>query len=434
MNHHTEIKPFRNMNHPSSSGSVIPFKSLAVLSLSALPLLALAADAESGSDSMDMLMTGLKVLLLLTVILSLNILRMVFELRESDPLGNVNFNNLNANIMIGFIVIGMAAAVYFSFHYQPMYLPEASSEHGMEIDKMFNLTLAITAVVVIITHILLVMFVHKYRWSETRRALYYPDNNKLEMMWTIAPAIVLTVLVLDGTKNWNAIMSPAPEDSVQIELTGKQFAWNIRYAGPDNEFGKTNFRLISAENELGFDWEDANGKDDVMPGEIYMPVNKPVLLKIRARDVLHSVYLPHFRVKMDAVPGMPTQFWFTPTKTTAEMRSKLGNENFNYELACTEICGRGHFSMKRTVVVVTEEEYNEWLRKQKPYYKPVEAVAPSADAPADSTAVDSAANVAPAEAPVEAAPKETKSKAKKDKIAVAGKMKPATGALISSAQ
>jgi cytochrome c oxidase subunit 2 len=401
------------MNHKLKSGITMRFRTMATGVLLGLPLLASAAGSESGGDSMDLLMTGLKILLLITVVLSLNILRMVFDLRESDPLRNINFNELNARMMVGFIFIGLCLALYFSFHFQPLYLPEASSEHGMEIDKMFNLTLLITSIVVIITHLILLYFVYKYRWSDSRRALYYHDNNKVELMWTVAPAIVLTVLVLDGTKNWNAIMQPPPENAVEIELTGKQFAWNIRYAGSDNQFGKTNFRMISAENELGFDWADESGKDDVMPGEIYMPVNKPILLKIRARDVLHSVYLPHFRVKMDAVPGMPTQFWFTPNKTTKEMRVKLNNENFNYELACTEVCGRGHFSMKRNVVVVTEEEYQEWLRKQKPYYK-----APESDLPVqvaiDSTGTDSTA------IPTETA---EKSVSKKDKIAVAGKIK-----------
>jgi cytochrome c oxidase subunit 2 len=334
---------------------------------------AYAADgAEAQTDNLEWLVTGLKALLAVTVILALVIMRMVFKLRQSDQTEQADYNNLNAKIMVAFISLGMIAAVYFSFHFAHLYLPEASSEHGIKLDKMFNLTLIVTGIVVVITHILLFWFVWKYRWSDRRRAIYYPDNNKLEMMWTIAPAIVLTVLVLDGTKNWNAIMSAPPEDAIQIELTGKQFAWNIRYAGPDQEFGETHFKKISATNELGFDWTDDSGKDDVMPGEIYMPVNKPVLLRIRARDVLHSVYLPHFRVKMDAVPGMPTQFWFTPIKTTAQMREKLGNPEFSYELACTEICGRGHFSMKRTLVVVTEEEYDAWLKKQKPYYKPEE--------------------------------------------------------------
>lgn len=347
-----------------------------------------AADGlEPGNDSLEMLVTGLKILLAITVILAFVIMRMVFQLRQSGAEDHSGDNNLNAKIMVAFISLGMVAAVYFSFHFAHLYLPEASSEHGIEIDKMFNLTLVITGIVVVITHILLFWFVWKYRWSEKRRAIYYPDNNKLEMMWTIAPAIVLTILVLDGTKNWNAIMSKPPEDAIQIELTGKQFAWNIRYAGPDQKFGNTHFKKISATNELGFDWTDEASKDDVMPGEIYMPVNKPVLLKIRARDVLHSVFLPHFRVKMDAVPGMPTQFWFTPIKTTAEMREKLGNPEFSYELACTEICGRGHFSMKRTLVVVTEEEYEAWLKKQKPYYKPEEQEAPQiipVSAPADT--------------------------------------------------
>lgn len=378
-----------------------------------------AAPAALNQENLDFMMMALKGLLLLTVVLALNILRMVFNLRDSDPFARVDFNTLNARILAGFVLVGMILALYYSFGLRSLYLPESASAHGINLDKMFNLTLLITGIVVIITHLLLVWFTYNNRWKENRKAIYYPDNNKLEMMWTIAPAIVLTVLVLDGAKNWNSIMSTPPEDAIEIELTGKQFAWNIRYAGSDEKFGKTNFRKISATNELGFDWSDDSGKDDVMPGEIYMPVNRPVLLKIRARDVLHSVYLPHFRVKMDAVPGMPTQFWFTPIKTTKEMRTMLKNENFNYELACTEICGRGHFSMKRTVVVVTEAEYREWLRKQKPYFEPEApaAVIPvNATAPAqDSTSQDSAIPAKPG----------------KDKIAVAGKLKKSTVTLYS---
>jgi len=364
-----------------------------------------------GSDNIDLLMTGLKILLLITIVLSFNILRMTFKLRDTDPLRNINFNNLNAKLLVVFFSLGLVISIYASFHYKYLYLPESSSLHGIELDKMFNLTLAITGIAVLVTHVLLFWFIWKYRWSESRRALYYPDNNKVEMIWTIIPAIVLTLLVLDGTKNWNAIMQPPPEDAIEIELTGKQFAWNIRYAGPDQKFGNTYFKLISATNELGFNWEDEAGKDDVMPGEIYMPVNKPVLLKIRARDVLHSVYLPHFRVKMDAVPGMPTQFWFTPTKTTLEMRSKLNNPDFNYELACTEICGRGHFSMKKNVVVVTEEEYNAWLAKQTPYYKPEEGTKPVA---------------APVEIPLDSVVANTS-----DKVALAGKLKKTEKSFIS---
>src|SRR5690606_18298201 len=113
-------------------------------------------------------------------------------------------------------------------------------------------------------------------------------------------------------------------------------------------------------NEFGLDFTDRSSFDDFIPRELYLPKGRPVEIKIRARDVLHSFYLPHFRVKMDAVPGMPTRFGFTPTKTTEEMREETGNPDFNYELACAEVCGRGHFSMRMIVVVLEPEEYDKW--------------------------------------------------------------------------
>src|SRR5690606_27038141 len=136
-----------------------------------------------------------------------------------------------------------------------------------------------------------------------------------------------------------------------------QFAWAFRYAGEDNKLGAFNYQLMDPTNLMGIDFSDANAFDDFMPREITLPKGKPVEIKIRARDVLHSVYLPHFRQKMDAMPGMPTRMWFIPTKTTAEMRDELKNPDFNYELACAEVCGRGHFSMRLTVVVLEPEEY-----------------------------------------------------------------------------
>jgi len=164
-------------------------------------------------------------------------------------------------------------------------------------------------------------------------------------------------------------MSKAPEQSEVVEIMGYQFAWKARYPGPDNKLGKRNYQLTTAVNEFGMDFSDKASFDDFVPREIHLPVNKPVLFRIIARDVLHSVFAPHFRLKMDAVPGMPTQFWFVPTKTTKQMREELGDPDFNYEIACAEVCGRGHFSMKMIVVVEEEEEYRQWYASQEPWLK-----------------------------------------------------------------
>lgn len=277
-------------------------------------------------------------------------------------------NRVNAILFLAFLVLGTIGIVWSSIATATDYLPQPSSIHGRQIDDLFWVTMGIIGAVFFATHILLFYFPFKYQYKEGNRASFYPDNNKLEVVWTIIPAIVLTLLVLSGWKVWRDITSDAPEEAVSIEIVGEQFNWNIRYPGKvDNTLGAYNFQLIDATNQLGLDLKDEKTFDDFIAREIVVPKGKPVLLKIRAKDVLHSVFLPHFRLKMDAVPGMPTRFWFTPTKTTAEMREELGNPNFNYELACTEVCGRGHFSMRKLLVVMEEEEYKSWYAQQKPW-------------------------------------------------------------------
>ena len=150
---------------------------------------------------------------------------------------------------------------------------------------------------------------------------------------------------------------------------GKQFGWQVRYGGVDNEkLGNYSYKLISdAEgNEFGLDFSDENSFDDFTSNtEMHIPKGKPVLLKIRARDVLHSVFIPHMCVKMDAVPGMPTKFWFVADKSTADMRAEYGNPDFNYEIACTEVCGRSHFAMKLKLIVDEPADYEKWKKEQK---------------------------------------------------------------------
>jgi cytochrome c oxidase subunit 2 len=276
-------------------------------------------------------------------------------------------------ILLGlFLVVGFAAMTWSVFKYDEFFLPEAASEHGGMIDNMFMWTLVATGIVFIITHILLFWYAMKYRHKEGRKVKYYPDDNKLELIWTAVPAVVMFILVGMGLSKWYKITGPAPEGSMIIEATGKQFEWIIRYPGNDGELGGKDFRMINLSNNiLGQDWSDERNHDDFIAPEIHLIKGKPVIVKINAQDVLHNFYLPHFRTKLDAVPGMPTQLWFTPNLTTAEARDKYGNEEFNFELACAELCGKGHFSMKKIVIVETEEEYNAWLATQKSYYEQV---------------------------------------------------------------
>ncbi len=307
------------------------------------------------------------------VVVALAILFMIYKLITLINVANgsktdeeaTSSNNVNGILMLAFLIIGGIAATWSSIVYFDLMDVPIASEHGAITDSMFWLTMWITGAAFVITHILLFYFAFKYRYKKEAKAMYYPDNHKLEIIWTIVPAIVLTILILYGLKVWNNITDTAPEHAEVVEIMGSQFAWRVRYPGADNALGTYDYRKIDASNAFGMDLSDKNSHDDFVPREMRLPKGKPVLLKIRARDVLHSVYMPHFRVKMDAVPGMPTQFWFVPTKSTADMRVETGNPDFNYELACAEICGKGHFSMHMIVIVEEPADYEKWKKSQK---------------------------------------------------------------------
>jgi len=214
-------------------------------------------------------------------------------------------------------------------------------------------------------------FSYKYQESDDRKAFFYPHNNTLELIWTVIPAIALTVLVGFGIVYWFRITSDAPKEAMIVEVTGKQFGWEFRYPGADGILGKKYYKNVdpAAGNPAGQIWEDSTNKDDVfVEQEMHLVVGKPVKLVIGAKDVIHDVGLVHFRMKMDAVPGTPTTMWFTPKYTTKQMKEKTGNPDFVYELSCDQMCGKGHWSMRGVVVVETQEEYDAWLSSKKPQY------------------------------------------------------------------
>lgn len=277
-------------------------------------------------------------------------------------------NNANAYGMIIFWALGTIAGVWSFLVAQPDFLPVAASEHGLKTDTMFWVSMAVVTLAFFFTNTLLVFFAFKYRYNKNRKATFYPVNHKLELIWTVIPAIVMAILVFTGWRTWRDITSQAPSDAVVIEITGHQFGWYVRYAGvDDNQLGNYNYKLIDETNNIGIDFTDKHSFDDFTATELHFPKGKPVLLKIHAQDVLHSVYLPFHRVKMDAVPGMPTKFWFMPNISTDEMRAKLGKKDFNFKLNCTEVCGRGHFGMAITVFVDEPEDYAKWCAEQKPF-------------------------------------------------------------------
>ena len=312
------------------------------------------------------------------IILVLFILFMLFRIgtmvsiirKKKDEDESKGSDSLNGALFLIFLIVGFTLFFWYSYTYFDDYTQPVASEHGVLTDRLFWITMGVTGVVFIITNILLFYFSFAYQHKEGRKAKFYPDNTKLELMWTVVPAIVLSVLVFTGLQAWNDITSEASADAEVVEIMGYQFAWGVRYPGvKDNALGDYHYQLIDASNQFGMDLTDDNAYDDFMPREIHIPKGKEILFKIRARDVLHSVYAPHFRLKMDAVPGMPTHFKFTATKTTEEMRAELNNPDFNYEIACAEVCGRGHFSMKMIVVVEEQEAFEKWKAEQVPWLR-----------------------------------------------------------------
>jgi len=282
----------------------------------------------------------------------------------------INWNNVMGALCIVFLVVGGYGAYWSLTEQGSMTLPEAASLHGVKIDDMFLTTTIITLIVFVITQFLLFYFLFRYRGSDKRKAYFLPHNNTIEKVWTIIPAIVLTVLVVFGFFTWQEIENSTDakgESSINIDITGHQFAWELRYPGKDGKLGKKNYTLTDANNILGVDFKDPNSFDDLKADTLVIPVNKLVRLNVFAQDVIHSVYMPHFRLQINAVPGLPTFFRFTPTITTAEMRIKTENPQFEYLLYCNKICGSTHYNMQKVVRVVSDSEYNEWIAQQKPY-------------------------------------------------------------------
>jgi cytochrome c oxidase subunit II len=278
-------------------------------------------------------------------------------------------NKINAFLLISFLVLGLIGCWWCNdLYYGKTLFPQgAASDHGENIDWMLYITITVTGVVFVITQILLFWFAFKYQERDDRKAYYFPHNTKLELLWTTVPAIFLTILVVFGLKYWFKMTGEAPKDAVVVEVTGHQFAWEFRYPGPDKILGHKDYKLTKGANGLGVDFNDPASHDDVhVAGTMHIPVGKPVKLVINAMDVIHDVGLSHFRLKMDAVPGIPTTMWFTPLYTTEEMKKRTGNENFVYEISCDQMCGKGHFSMRGVIVVESEADYKLWLAGQKP--------------------------------------------------------------------
>ncbi|HSB94035.1 MAG TPA: cytochrome c oxidase subunit II [Flavitalea sp.] len=305
-------------------------------------------------------------------------------------------NRVNAFLMVVFLVLGLIGIyICHRLYYGKTLMPfPSASDHGDKIDTMMFITIAVTGVVFFLTQILLFWFSYKYQFNEKKKAYFYPHNTSWEILWTTVPAIALCVLVGFGLYYWFQITGAPPKEAMQVEITGKQFGWIYRYPGKDNVFGKRYYKQIDETNgnQLGLIWDDKASQDDIVTTEaLYLVKDQPVQFHIFSRDVIHNVGLPHFRMKMDAVPGIPTTMYFTPKYTTEEMKKITNNPAFEYEIACDQMCGNGHYSMKGVIKVVNRDEFILWRAKQKASYlaafpdkDPANAAPPAAPA-ADTT-------------------------------------------------
>ncbi|MCV9387665.1 cytochrome c oxidase subunit II [Reichenbachiella ulvae] len=319
--------------------------------------------------------------ILVTIFRAHTLVQVVRGNKDGESLGKSN--KINAALFLVFLVLGIVLFFGYSYTQFDRYTVPVASEHGEVTFQIFWWTTGVTVAAFILTHILLFWFAYRYQYKSDSTANFYPHNDKLELIWTVIPAFVLALLIFSGFRAWDKITDQAPDNAEVVEIMGYQYAWASRYPGPDGKLGPYDYKLIDFENQMGVDFTNQFAKDDFIPREIHIPKGKPVLFKIRARDVIHSVYVPHFRLQMNAVPGLPTQFWFVPTKTTAEMAEETGNPDFTYELVCNKICGKGHFAMRSTIVVDEPADYEvwkasqkSWLSKNPEYLSKIEAKSP----------------------------------------------------------
>ncbi|WP_299122145.1 cytochrome c oxidase subunit II [uncultured Winogradskyella sp.] len=345
----------------------------------------------------------LTIIIVLFVAVALWQMVKIFDLAQvgssNSQIADDKDNRINGYLMMAFLVFIYAITIA-SFYYLgdlPL-VSNSASEHGPGLDSLMIISMVVIFIVQIVTQFILHYFAFKYKGEKGRKALFYADNNTLEAIWTIIPVIVLAGLIIYGLFTWNDIMNiNEDDDPLVVELYAQQFNWKARYGGADNVLGQANVRLIDLDkaNILGVAEDDPNAQDDVIVTELHLPKGRPVLFKMRSQDVLHSAYMPHFRAQMNCVPGMVTQFGFTPSVTTEEMRQnpdiqdKVQNINnirvekskelvangeealelyeFDYLLLCNKICGKSHYNMQMKIIVETQEEYDAWMKEQKTF-------------------------------------------------------------------
>jgi cytochrome c oxidase subunit 2 len=374
-------------------------------------------------------MTSLLVIIVLVLLaVALWQLTKIFDLTQvgiesdSSQVASDDDNNLQGYLMFGFLAFIYIFTIYGLYTWGPLVLHTPASAHGAEVDNLMNITWILIFIFQSVTQFLLYYFSFKYRGKKGQKALYFADNNKLEALWSVIPAVILAGLILYGLYAWTNIMFIDEEDdAIVVELYGQQFYWAARVSGEDNVLGKANVRYIEGVNILGVDMGDPYAQDDIVVKELHIPKGKKIHFKMRSQDVLHSAYMPYFRAQMNVVPGMVTEFAFEPIYTTDEYRelpymiekvaninairakksialvadgkAALDRYNFDYLLLCNKICGASHYNMQMKIIVDTPEDYKIWLKAQTILSEQVKA----ANAPAEdekgtdsSNAIDTA--------------------------------------------
>jgi cytochrome c oxidase subunit 2 len=258
--------------------------------------------------------------------------------------------------MLAVFVVLLILASSWLFTQRRWWMPELASLHGADIDRLFGVTLAISGVLFIILQGVLGYLAFRYGEKRAGRARYW-IRPRLEKRFAIVAGIIIfgvdvTIYAL-GESGWLKAWGPAPAGTPIIEVMGEQFAWNFRYSGLDGVFGKTDPAFISSTNPFGIDRTDPAAKDDIVSiNQLHLPEGRPIRVRIRSHDVIHSFYLPNQRIKQDAVPGMQIELWFVPRKAG------------QFEIACSQLCGLGHYRMRAFLTVEPQEAYENWLTEQ----------------------------------------------------------------------
>lgn len=266
-------------------------------------------------------------------------------------------------LLLAVVIWLICLALSIPFFTQTWWFPEAITEHARWVDDQFMLTLVVTGIIFILAHFALGYAVFRFGRQRSEPASYVRGNDRWEMLWTVGATILFVGLTFMGYSAWAEVRfadsqsAPPSADRLVVEVTGQQFVWNMRYAGADGKFGPLDISLIddAMGNPLGVDRTHPDGRDDIMVPRMAVPVNREVEVILRTKDVLHNFFVPELRVKLDTVPGLVGSLRFRP--------EKVGT----YEIACSELCGLGHYKMRSFMDVMEPDKYEAWLQEQASY-------------------------------------------------------------------